>query len=190
MQLDVQHISAYNLIYEEGTRLTEMRDNGEVTAVAEELEVDMHNYLIDRLLRDGFVQYEVSNFSLRDLYSQHNSSYWNHTPYLGLGAGAHSFDGRSREWNVADLEAYIAGVEPTVEWLTEEDLYTEDVMLRLRTSRGLPLAVIPEVYQESIRRHAADLIRDGYLREADDSLIVTREGQTILNRIIEKLLYD
>ena len=96
LQLGIQHISTYGLIYEEGTALTKLLMDSKLQQVDEETEMRMYDYLVEQLTANGFVHYEVSNFALPERQSQHNSSYWNDTPYMGLGAGAHSYDGQCR----------------------------------------------------------------------------------------------
>ena len=107
LQLGVQHISTYGLIYEDGTVLTTLLEHGVIEAVDEDLEMQMYDYLVEQLTANRFLHYEVSNFALENRHSRHNSSYWNDTPYMGLGAGAHSYNGQQRQWNIADLDAYI-----------------------------------------------------------------------------------
>ena len=104
LQLGIQHISTYGLIYEDGTVLTKLLMDNRLQPVDEETEMRMYDYLVEQLTANGFVHYEVSNFALSGRQSQHNSSYWNDTPYMGLGAGAHSYDGQCRQWNIADLD--------------------------------------------------------------------------------------
>lgn len=99
IDLQPQHISAYGLTYEEGTRLWHLRERGEVTEVPEEQCLEMYRILVDALQAAGYEHYEISNFAKPDYRSRHNSSYWNDTPYLGLGAAAHSYDGRVRRYN-------------------------------------------------------------------------------------------
>lgn len=108
--LDVEHISAYCLSYEEGTPLTQMLHKGEILEIDEDIENQMYDYLVNTLKTNGLRRYEVSNFCKDNYYSQHNSSYWNNTPYIGLGAGAHSYNGLSRQWNISNLKSYIDGV--------------------------------------------------------------------------------
>ena len=107
LALDVEHISAYCLMIEEGTALHRMG----VEAADEETERAMYEMLIDCLTAAGYEHYEISNFARPGYRSQHNSSYWNDTPYIGLGAAAHSYDGHCRSWNIADIRAYIAAIE-------------------------------------------------------------------------------
>lgn len=185
LQLGVQHISTYCLSYEEGTRMTRMLEQGEITEVDEDTENAMYDLLVARLTAAGFEHYEVSNFALPGYRSRHNSSYWNRTPYLGLGAGAHSYDGaRTRSWNPDDLEAYIRAQEngedaTTCETLTDTDLYNERIMLGLRTAEGI---AIEELHDTAL---ATPFIERGLLRQTDNRFIATISGIHILNRIIE-----
>ena len=194
VRLDVEHVSAYCLSYEEGTPLTRALRRNEIEEVDEETENAMYDYLVERLESAGIERYEVSNFAKRGKESQHNSSYWNGTPYLGLGAGAHSYDGKSRQWNVSDLERYIQGVENgetyfEKETLSEADKYNEKVMLSLRTREGLRLSTLPRSMQEVCKGVAKKYGDFGKLKvENGDRLVATQEGIHILNRIIEDLM--
>ena len=189
LSLGVQHISSYGLIYEQGTALTQAVESGELEAIDEETENAMYDDLCTRLKQAGFVHYEVSNFALPGYEAKHNSRYWDHTPYIGVGAGAHTYIPPVRSWNKDDLEAYIGG-EVTgdglreSETLTETDLYNERIMLGLRTNRGIvgPISV-------HSRKQMDEYIHKGLLRRTDDDRIVaTQEGIHILNRIIEDLM--
>lgn len=186
LQLGVQHISSYGLIYEEGTVLTTLLDHGVVEAVDEEVEMQMYDYLVEQLTANGFIHYEVSNFALPNRESKHNSSYWNNTPYIGLGAGAHSYDGEQRQWNISDLDTYIQQanahqLQPEIERLTEEQRHMERIMLGLRTQQGIS--------QEWVHMDAAQpYIQQGLLTEKAGRLMATTKGFHILNRIIEDLL--
>ena len=189
LQLGVQHISTYCLSYEEGTRMTRMLEQGEITEVDEDTENAMYDLLVSQLKEAGFEHYEVSNFALPGYRSRHNSSYWNRTPYIGLGAGAHSYDGaRTRSWNPDNLEEYIRAMErgedaATYETLTDTDLYNERIMLGLRTAEGI---AINELHDPAL---AQPFIERGLLQEtADRRLIATISGIHILNRIIEDLM--
>lgn len=189
LQLGVQHISTYCLSYEEGTRMTRMLEQGEITEVDEDTENAMYDLLVSQLKEAGFEHYEVSNFALPGYCSRHNSSYWNRTPYIGLGAGAHSYDGAcTRSWDPDNLEEYIRAMErgedaATYETLTDTDLYNERIMLGLRTAEGI---AINELHDPAL---AQPFIERGLLQEtADRRLIATISGIHILNRIIEDLM--
>ena len=111
LRLGVQHISCYGLMYEEGTALTALRDKGEITPIDEELENTMYDHLCKRLKKEGWTHYEVSNFALPGFEAKHNSSYWDGTPYVGVGAGAHSYIRNIRSWNPDNLDEYIRGIQ-------------------------------------------------------------------------------
>ena len=186
LKLGVQHISTYGLIYEEGTALTTLLDHGVVEAVDEDTEMQMYDYIVAELTAHGYIHYEVSNFALPNRESQHNSSYWNDTPYIGLGAGAHSYDGQCRSWNISDLDSYIAQanthqLQPETERLTDEQRHTERVMLSLRTNKGVAMNDIDN-------NKAQPYIQQGLLQQVGTRLVATTKGFHILNRIIEDLV--
>ena len=186
LQMGVQHISTYGLIYEEGTVLMTLLDHGVIEAVDEDTEMQMYDYLVGQLAANNFEHYEVSNFALPNRQSRHNSSYWNNTPYIGLGAGAHSYDGQVRQWNISDLDTYIAQamahqLQPEKEVLSEEQRHTERVMLGLRTNSGIGI-------DEIDRSKAQPYIAQGMLIEKDNRIVATTKGYHILNRIIEDLI--
>lgn len=189
LRLGVQHISSYGLMYEEGTALTKKKEQGELEVVDEDTENTMYDYLCKRLKKAGYVHYEVSNFALPGYESKHNSSYWNGTPYIGVGAGAHSYMPPVRSWNKSDMSAYIKKVNKGIlqqdkEILTEKDMYNEQIMLGLRTAKGCMLS--PSVDR---RLTVGNYIQSGLLREEEDGRIVaTQKGLHILNRIIEDLM--
>lgn len=186
LSLGVQHISSYGLIYEDGTVLTTLLEHGQIEAVDEDTEMQMYDYLVEKLTANGFIHYEVSNFALKNRHSRHNSSYWNDTPYIGLGAGAHSYDGQHRQWNISDLDIYIEralahDLQPEIETLTPEQKHTERIMLGLRTCQGVPKDMI------NISK-AQPYIQQGLLMENGNRIVATTQGYHILNRIIEDLI--
>ena len=186
LQLGVQHISTYGLIYEEGTVLTNLLGLGQIEAVDEETEMQMYDYLVEQLIANGYKHYEVSNFALPERQSKHNSNYWNDTPYIGLGAGAHSYDGRARRWNTNDLDSYIQqalnhNLQNEKEVLSDEERHTERVMLGLRTSQGIA------VHEIDISK-AEPYIAQGLLIRKGNRIAATTQGFHILNRIIEELI--
>ena len=184
LSLNVEHISAYCLMIEEGTPLHRMlkQHNGDCPlceqrselqgdcpqCVDEETERQMYYTLIDRLTAAGYEHYEISNFARPGFHSRHNSSYWNGTPYIGLGAAAHSYDIRSRSWNIADINAYIEGIERG-ERLFEEELldddtrYNDAITVGLRTCEGINLDTLPKKYREYCMKNARRYLDDGLL---------------------------
>ena len=200
IDLRPRHISAYGLTYEEGTRLWRQRERGEVVEVPEEQCLEMYRILVDRLRAAGYEHYEISNFALPGYHSRHNSSYWNDTPYLGLGAAAHSYDGTVRRSNPHDLKRYIAALlaGETVfeqEELTWKERYDERVMLGLRTAHGVDADRLRHDFGEAAWRHitreADHHIAAGNLRIVENGrFVLTREGIMLSDTIIRDLMWD
>ena len=201
LRLNVQHISCYGLMYEEGTPLTLKRDAGEVVSIDEDTENQMYDMLCQQLKNACFEHYEVSNFALPGYQSKHNSNYWNGTPYIGIGAGSHSYTANTRSWNPDNLDAYINGImardlQREKEELTEIERFNEYIMLGLRTNRGIDLKTYG--VNGTLSRHYRDIIekildntRDNLLTEtADGRIVATQQGLHVLNRIITDLMIE
>lgn len=198
--LSPQHISAYGLTYEEGTRLWHQRERGEVVEVPEEQCLEMYRILVDELQAAGYEHYEISNFALPGFHSRHNSSYWDDTPYLGLGAAAHSYDGKVRRYNPADLQEYIDKISAgetayEQEVLTRWERYDERVMLGLRTACGVDADKLRLDFGDEAWQHftceARHHIDAGHLRIEDGNrYILTSDGIMLSDSIIRDLLYD
>ena len=196
--LKVTHISAYNLIYEEGTGLSELLRKGKVRECDEELALQMFGLLIDMLEQEGFEHYEISNFALPGRYSHHNTAYWQNVPYLGLGASAHSYNGYSRSWNIADLRLYCDKIESggtayTLEQLSFDDLYNDFVLTSLRTMWGLDLDKVKFLYGNDrymyCLQQALIHIQSGNLSMSGKHLRLTRKGLFISDTIMSDLFY-
>lgn len=150
----VPHFSAYALTVEPQTALDYFVRKGKVPPVEEEAAARHFELLVEAAAKAGYEQYEVSNFALPGRYAVHNSSYWNGAPYLGIGPSAHSFDGPSRQWNVANNAKYLKVMSaPDLataeaqglfekETLSTTDQYNEYIMTGLRTARGVDLSAI------------------------------------------------
>ena len=198
LSLGVKHISCYCLTFEEDTPLYNMRENGEVKEIDDETALQMYNILIDKLKSAGFEHYEISNFAIPGFRSHHNTGYWNGTPYIGIGAGAHSYDGKSRRWNICDVKSYIKLMQSNTdkkaveaisegEELSNTDRYNELVMTRLRTSDGLPLAEIPSAKKQQFLKSIEKFIQEGNLCIEDNTCRLTRQGLFISDYIISSL---
>lgn len=152
LSLYLPHLSAYNLTYEEKTRLSQLALRGRVVMQSDEEALQDYDYLVDALAQAGYDHYELSNFAFRGKHSRHNSSYWQRIPYLGFGPSAHSYIPESRYANVANLKQYIKliqeGQKPSVfrEELSLQDCLNEWIMVALRTSKGIDLQLISEIY--------------------------------------------
>ena len=188
----VQHISSYCLSYEENTPLLALRDQGKLIPADDDLCSQMFTLMCDTLRNGGYEHYEISNFCRPGFHSRHNSSYWDGTPYLGLGAGAHSYDGRSRQWNPSDLDAYMEGVENDspvfeIEKLSDVDLYNEKIMLGLRTARGIDLSALSQKDRLSLLESARKFLSDGSLSLDGDYLRIPESDMFVSDTIISSL---
>ncbi len=196
--LHPEHISAYHLIYEEGTVLWKLREAHQVEEADEDLSVNLFRTLIDELTQAGYRHYEISNFCLPGFHSRHNSSYWSEKKYLGCGPSAHSYNGTSRQWNVASLDKYIEGIhqgKPDYE-IEELDLYTrynDFVITRIRTRWGMPLSHLRSIYGKKLYdyclRMAKPHLEQGLLEMKEDVLKLTKEGIFISDGIMSDLLW-
>jgi oxygen-independent coproporphyrinogen-3 oxidase len=190
LEAGVDHLSAYSLIVEEGTALARRVRRGELPAPDDD--VLAHRYeLVDTSLRAaGMDWYEVSNWSRPGAACRHNLGYWGGGRWWGAGPGAHSYDGDLRYWNVKHPNAYAQllgeGTLPVAgfEELSESDRHTEDVMLRLRMSDGLALAVL----DSGERERAAVAVSDGLLRSDGDRLVLTDRGRLLADAVVRSLL--
>ncbi|MBQ3961671.1 MAG: radical SAM family heme chaperone HemW [Muribaculaceae bacterium] len=198
--LGVQHISAYCLSYEEGTPLWHMRERGEVQEVDEETTVRMYEVLVEHLCKAGYLHYEISNFALPGFESKHNSSYWDGTPYLGLGAAAHSYDGGAvRSYNPADIDGYMKCLDQDMlpcerEQLNTLEQYDEMVMLALRTSRGLDLSRLDRRFghaeSEAFKTKAQRFVECGLLVCENGVYRLSQKGVMVSNAVISDLFAD
>ncbi|MBP3779198.1 MAG: radical SAM family heme chaperone HemW [Prevotella sp.] len=203
LSLDVEHLSAYCLMIEEGTPLYRMQ----ISPIDEELERTMYELLMDRLEAAGYEHYEISNWSLsprplqreresRSYRSRHNSSYWNQTPYIGIGAAAHSYDGQCcRRWNISDIRRYIDGIRQGTcvyeeEWLDEDTRYNDCVTVALRTCEGINLKNLSARHRQYCLENAQHFIDDGLLKLSHDNhqLSITRRGLFISDMIMSDLM--
>ena len=198
VDLRPEHISAYHLIYEEGTTLWNLREQNKVEEAEEELSLTLFKALIERLTKAGYQHYEISNFCLPGLHSRHNSSYWTGKKYLGCGPSAHSFDGISRQWNVSSLEKYLEGIRSNQLDFELEDLdlytrYNDFVITSIRTCWGMPLAQLRTTYGETLYnyclRMAKPHIEQGVLEIKEDTLKLTPQGIFISDGIMSDLLW-
>ena len=148
-----EHISAYQLSIEEGSALARLVRDGRYAEAPQEQCAAQYTLLCERLREAGYVHYEISNWALPGREAVHNSAYWTRHPYVGLGPGAHSFDGRTRSWNEESVPEYTPGGR---EMLSEAEAREEQIFLGLRTARG-----IPETWLETDA--AAEALADGRL---------------------------
>lgn len=187
LKLKPQHISAYNLSVEEGTKLYNLVEKGELTPCDDETCVEMAVLLRQKLHAAGFEQYEISNYALPGFYSRHNSSYWVQTPYLGLGPGAHSYDGENiRSWNQPRVMDYLNGKRhEEQEILTDTDLYNERIMLGLRTAKGARLTAKE---METKKQAIENLGNRGLINSTENTIVLTEAGLALGDEVIRDLM--
>ncbi|MFT4073713.1 MAG: radical SAM family heme chaperone HemW [Dysgonamonadaceae bacterium] len=198
IHLDVQHISAYHLIYEKGTKLFRMLEKEEVRPVDEELSVDMFRLLINTLTQAGFEHYEISNFARNGKYSKHNTSYWQGISYLGLGPSAHSYNGKSRQWNIASLNRYVASLKTGVlnaeiEPETPEIRYNETILTGLRTKWGVNLSRLENEFGKEFLdyclRNADKYLKNNLLVCDSNYLKLTLDGIFVSDGVMSDLMW-
>lgn len=195
----VTHISAYHLTIEEGTPLHRLKEKGKLTETDEETSSSMFMLLTSLLREKGFLHYEISNFALEGYISKHNSAYWKQVPYIGLGPSAHSFDRRSRQWNVSDVKEYIrSAIDGKISFEREEldrlTLFNEYIMTALRTVWGIDLAHVENSYDKELHDYLVNMsgkyIRYGLMKRERDTLALTDQGRMISDNIIAELLTE
>jgi oxygen-independent coproporphyrinogen III oxidase len=197
VELNVQHISTYNLTIEEKTALAKKIERKELAIEQDNTLNEMYFYTLDFLESNGFINYEISNFGKKDKYSNHNLNYWNGTPYLGFGPSAHSYNGTERRWNISNLNNYLKSVIAgdtywEKEELTIENQYNEYVLTRLRTIFGIDISEIMTKFGENIGNHlnieADKFIQLNQLNKLNNQLTLTREGKVIADHISSALM--
>lgn len=197
IDLNIQHISAYHLIYEEKTRLYSLLQAGKVNPVDDDCSLEMFGTLIDTLTRAGFEHYEISAFAKQGFISQHNSSYWTGLKYLGLGPSAHSFDGEHRWWNVSSLPKYITGINNSNPNIEKEDIdlttkYNEYIITGLRTAWGIDLDVLKTNFGDELYayflQNAQRSFNLNYLKKEETTITLTKKGIFISDGIMSDLM--
>lgn len=197
LKLDVQHISAYHLIYEDKTKLYSMLKAGKVSPVDEEFSVEMFETLIQTLKDRNFIQYEISNFAKEGYISQHNSSYWKGCKYLGFGPSAHSFDGKHRWWNISSMSKYIEGANKgelniEIEEIDKTKQYNEYLITGLRTIWGINIKDLEKNFNNQMLSNFINSSKKyfdlNYMQRVEDTISLTHKGVFISDGIISDLL--
>jgi oxygen-independent coproporphyrinogen III oxidase len=197
--LPITHLSCYGLTVEPKTALDAMIKKGKAPEILDETAEKHWRALQDWLPTAGFEQYEISNFARNERYAKHNTAYWQNVSYLGLGASAHSFNGVSRQWNIAHNALYISSLAQNelsfeIENLTRIEATNEYIMTALRTKWGLDLAKADLVFagdadvaKAYILAEAEPFLQKKQLRFADNTLYLTQEGKLYADRIAAEL---
>ncbi len=198
---NIEHLSLYNLIYEKGTPLSDLRSKGVVSPVEEEQEWLMYDLAHKMLEKADFIHYEISNWVKPGFLAVHNSIYWSGGKYLGFGPSAHSFDGESRWWNCRDVNAYIKilknGKLPIEgsEKLSDENKKTEYLLLGLRTQTGIEISRFESITgmefidaYKMLMDYLEERIEGEYGYINGNYFRLTHKGWFICDYIVSKLL--
>ena len=199
ISLDVPHLSAYHLIYEEGTLITSQVKKGILKEAGEDDSNNQFLMLRQMLSENGYEHYEISNFSKPGKESKHNSSYWSGDLYLGLGPSSHSFDGENRFWNVSNLKKYELGLNSgdgsfyENEHLSEFDIYNELIMLGLRTKSGVSFKklknVVSDRFVDYFLKLVSTKIATGEIIHDDDRYYISEDSFLISDKIMSDLFF-
>lgn len=217
IQLGVEHISAYSLMYEEGTALYRMLEQGKIEEIDEETSRQMYELLISRLTEAGYEHYEISNFARPGKRSRHNSSYWHEIPYIGIGAAAHSYKRRDkngendetgslsacspleaiRSWNVDDIREYISRINQgelpsESETLDLNTRYNDLITTALRTSDGINIKKMEQEFgtelAKKMMQEAEKHMARGLMKITDGNLSLTHQGLYISDDVMSDFM--
>ena len=198
LSFGIPHISSYALTVEPKTALNKLIQTGKVASPNDEVAQEHFMILVETLEANGFIHYELSNFGKENYFSRNNSAYWLGKKYIGIGPSAHSYDGDSRSWNVANNALYLKALQNDelpneVEKLTLEDRYNEYIMTGLRTIWGVSLARIEQEfgspYLDYLKQQSQKFIVDGLLSITDGILKPTLKGKFLSDGIASDLFY-
>ncbi|MFD1166075.1 radical SAM family heme chaperone HemW [Sphingobacterium daejeonense] len=197
IDLDVPHISSYSLTVERKTALAHMINKGRTPALNEEQSAEQMLMLIDTLTSNGYEHYEISNFAKPDRYARHNSNYWKGKSYLGIGPSAHSFNGTSRSWNIANNALYIKGILAKelpleTEQLSKNDRFNEYVMTSLRTKWGIDIKYVEREFGSDYLNSLLENIEEYEYKKdvniSDQGIItLTPTGKLLADQIASEL---
>ena len=196
VELNIPHLSCYALTVEPSTALHDRIRRKKSPDVNPEKQAVQFLLLMNRLQAAGYEHYEISNFAKPGMQSRHNTAYWQGRHYLGLGPSAHSFNGVSRQWNVANNARYIASLKrgelpAETEVLTPTQQLNEYIMTSLRTSKGLDLIHVDQAFGQKAVHHISHLIQKyqhtGKVVQQNSLLQLTSEGKLFADGIAADL---
>ena len=198
IELNVPHISSYALTVEEKTILDHQIKKGITKPVDEDRQNEQFQLLVDTLTSNDFIQYEISNFGKEDYFSLHNSNYWKGIHYLGIGPSAHSYNGKTRAWNIANNSKYIQAINENnlpqeIEVLNEVEKFNEMIMIGLRTIYGIDLNRINSEFSQalvnSFHEELNQLINENLVEKKENKIILKPEAKFFADGIASRLFY-
>ncbi|MDO3640442.1 radical SAM family heme chaperone HemW [Mucilaginibacter sp. L3T2-6] len=196
-ELDIPHVSSYSMTVEPQTALASFIKKKKQPAMDEQQSAEQFTILMDAMQNHGFEHYEISNFAKPGHYSRHNSNYWKGVKYLGIGPSAHSFNGETRQWNIANNSKYTQALEKSevpaeIEVLTENDRLNEYIMTSLRTMWGLDLNnlnAIAKGASDDLIKDAQPFFEKGWVQQSENKITLSREGKLYADHIASELFF-
>ncbi|MFT6883000.1 MAG: oxygen-independent coproporphyrinogen-3 oxidase [Marinoscillum sp.] len=199
LKYDLSHISLYGLTIEPNTVFGKWYEKGKLKETPEDIALDQYRYAIQTLTESGYEHYEVSNFAKAGKESHHNTSYWSGQKYLGLGPGAHSYDGNTRSYNISNNAKYIKDISEgrlpqTIESLTEANRINEYIFTRLRTKRGFLLEDFKKSFGLEFLvlsgEQLSEYVQNGLAINEKGNISLTSEGLMLADEITWRLFYE
>lgn len=196
--LEVPHVSAYSMTVEPQTALATFISKGIHQPMNEAQSAKQFLLLMDKMEQQGFEHYEISNFCKPNQHSKHNSNYWKGVKYLGIGPSAHSYNGVSRQWNIANNNKYLQAIfkseiPAALEILTEKNRINEYIMTSLRTIWGMDFQKIKYISEEAeteVRESAQKFVEKGWIEQLGDVLTLSKEGKLYADHIASELFIE
>jgi len=191
-QLPIKHISCYALTIEERTALSHFVKTKKINIPTDEIVITQFKELVDWAMNNNFDHYEISNFCQPGFHSRHNSNYWSGKNYIGIGPSAHSYNGNTRQWNIANNNAYIDSVTNSksyfeAETLTQENKYNEYVMIHLRTKAGVDILQLQQQFGNEYTSHfekkIAAYVTQNQVVVMQNNYVLTMEGKLFADAI-------
>jgi len=194
LEYNIPHLSCYALTVEPKTPLDKLIRLSKKEDTVPENQSEQFLLLMQWMRNAGYEHYEISNFALPGKRSRHNSSYWKGEKYLGIGPSSHSYNGESRQWNLANNQQYIQAIKKGMVPFEKEELshiqkLNEHIMISLRTMEGLLLSSLSKEEKDKIISASKRYTSSGHLLIKDDSLILTDEGKLLADGIAAALFF-
>lgn len=195
LELNITHLSAYNLTIEPKTVLAHQIKKGIIAEPDDDLGAKMFLQTSDKLSMNSYEHYEISNYAKDKVYALHNTNYWKGEPYLGIGPSAHSFNGISRQWNIANNRKYIESINKNIlpiekEILTDDDKYNEYIMTGLRTMWGIDIDKINIFGVDKstfFLKEINEYLNKGYIIKRGTTYTLSRQGKLYADRVASNL---
>lgn len=192
IDLNIPHLSAYSMTIEPQTALASFINKGIQKPMNEGQSADQFLILTEMITSNGFEQYEISNYAQDEHYSKHNTNYWKGVPYLGIGPSAHSYNGTSRQWNIANNSKYISaiienGIPMEKETLTEADKFNEYIMTSLRTKWGINTDYLnlnfPSEFMQAMNDYLPKHLKEEKIKKENNTYTLTQKGKLLADQI-------